>query len=64
MATKTPLIIEQFDRLPNKEGVLYELNEGEVVAMTEPVPRHNWVRDNIGVALRDFVHPRHLGRVC
>jgi len=63
MATKTLLTIEQFDQLPIREGILYELNEGEVVTMTEPRPRHNLVRDNIAAALRDFVHPRHLGTV-
>jgi Uma2 family endonuclease len=63
MATKTLLTVEQFDQLPIREGILYELNEGEVVTMTEPMPRHNWVRDNIAAALRDFIHPRHLGRV-
>ena len=63
MATKTLLTIEQFDELPVKEGILYELNEGGLVTMTEPMPRHNWVRDNIAAALRDFTHPRHLGRV-
>ena len=63
MATKTLLTIEQFDQLPMREGVLYELNEGEVVTMTEPRPRHNLVRDNIAAALRDFTHPRHLGTI-
>ena len=63
MATKTLLTIEQFDQLPVKEGVLYELNGGELVAVTEPMPRHNWVRDNIAAALRDFAHPRNFGRV-
>ena len=63
MATKTLLTIEQFDELPVKEGILYELNEGGLVTMTEPMPRHNWVRDNIAAALRDFAHARHLGRV-
>jgi Uma2 family endonuclease len=63
MATKTLLTIEQFDELPIIEGILYELNEGKVVTMTEPKPRHNLVRDNIAAALRDFAHPRNLGRV-
>ena len=63
MATKTLLTIEQFDELPVKEGVLYELNEGGLVTMTEPMPRHNWVRDNIAAALREYAHPRHFGRV-
>ncbi len=63
MATKAGLTIAQFDQLPIREGLLYELNEGEVATMTEPMPRHNWIRDNIAAALRDFVHPRRLGRV-
>jgi Uma2 family endonuclease len=64
MATKTLLTIEQFDRLPVKEGILYELNEGEVVTMTEPMPRHNFIRDNIADAVKDFIKPRKLGRVA
>lgn len=46
-----------------KEGVLYELNEGEVVTMTEPMPRDNWVRDNIARLTGNFVEERKLGRV-
>jgi Uma2 family endonuclease len=46
-----------------KEGVLYELNEGEVVTMTEPMPRHNWVRDNIARLTGNFVEERKLGTV-
>ena len=63
MATRTLLTLEQFDKLPIREGILYELNEGEVVTMTEPMPRHNWVRDNVAAALRGFAHSRKLGRV-
>jgi Uma2 family endonuclease len=63
MATKTLVTIEQFDQLPVQEGVLYELNEGEVVTLTERMPRHNLVRDNIAALLWDFAHPRNLGRV-
>ncbi len=63
MATKTLLTVEQFDQLPEKEGVLYELSEGELVVMTEPMPRHNIIRDNIAAALREFVHRGRLGKV-
>jgi Uma2 family endonuclease len=63
MATKTLLTIEQFDQLPITEGILYELNEGELVTMTEPMPRHNWVRDNVARLLGNFVEERKLGRV-
>jgi Uma2 family endonuclease len=63
MATKTLLTIEQFDQLPIIEGILYELNEGEVVTMTTPMPRHNLVRDNIARLMGNFVEERKLGRV-
>ncbi len=63
MATKTLLTVEQFDQLPVKEGILYELNEGEVVTITEPLPRHNWVRDNITHLMGIFVEERKLGKV-
>ena len=63
MGTKTLLTIEQFDLLPEKEGILYELSKGELVTMTEPMPRHNMIRDNIVAALRDFVQQHALGRV-
>jgi Uma2 family endonuclease len=63
MATKSLLTIEQFDQLPVQEGILYELNEGEVVTMIEPMPRHNWVRDNIARLTGNFVEERKLGRV-
>lgn len=64
MGTKTLLTIAQFDKLPEKEGILYELDEGEVVTMTEPMPRHNFKRDNIADALKEFIKPRKLGRVA
>ena len=63
MATKTLLTIEQFDQLPFKEGILYELNEGEVVIMTEPMPRHDRVRDKIARPMGNFVEARNFGEV-
>ncbi|HMD86126.1 MAG TPA: Uma2 family endonuclease, partial [Terriglobia bacterium] len=38
-------------------------NEGEVVTMTSPMPRHNLVRDNIARLMGNFVEERKLGRV-
>jgi Uma2 family endonuclease len=63
MGTQTLLTLEQFDQLPIVEGVRYELDEGELATMTEPMPRHNVVRDNVAAALRDFIRPLKLGRV-
>jgi len=61
MGTKTLMTIEQFDQLPEKEGILYELNEGELVTIPAPVLRHDLVRQNIWNALQKFVEPRALG---
>jgi len=63
LATETLLTIAQFDELPVKEGVLYELNEGGLVTMTEPMPRHNWIRDTVARLMGNFVEERKLGRV-
>lgn len=64
MATRTLMSIEQYDALPEKEGVKYELNEGELVTVS-PSPRllHNRVRDEIGFRLREYVQSRGLGEV-
>lgn len=64
MATRTLMSIEQYDALPEREGVKYELNEGELVTVS-PLPRlvHNRVRDEIGFRLREYVRSRQLGEV-
>jgi Uma2 family endonuclease len=58
------MTIEQYDALPEREGVKYELNEGELLAVS-PSPRlvHNRVRDEIGFRLREFVRSHQLGEV-
>ena len=63
MATQALLTLDQFDQLPVVEGVLYELDEGVVVTMPEPMPRHNVCRDRIGRVLGNFVEQHKLGMV-
>jgi len=63
MATETLLTLQQFDELPAKAGVLYEMNKGELVTMTEPMPRHNRVRDRVARRLGNYVEERKLGEV-
>ena len=63
MATKTLLTIEQFDQLPERDDVLYELDEGELIIMARPLPRHNLVRESAARHIGNFVEKRHLGRV-
>ena len=48
MATNTLLTLEDFDRLPDEEGVVYELDEGELIIMPPPAIIHN-------VNLQNFV---------
>jgi Uma2 family endonuclease len=62
MTTRTLMTIEQYDALPEREGVKYELNEGELLTVS-PSPRliHNRVRDEIGFRLREFARSRQLG---
>lgn len=62
MTIRTLMTIEQYDALPEMEGVKYELNEGELLTVS-PSPRlvHNRVRDEIGFRLREFLRSRQLG---
>jgi len=64
MATRTLMSIEQYDAVPEREGVKYELNEAELVTVS-PSSRllHNRVRDAIGFRLWEYVHSRGLGEV-
>ena len=64
MSTRTLMTIAQYDALPEREGVKYELNEGELLTVS-PSPRlvHNRVRDEIGFRLREYVRSRQLGEV-
>jgi Uma2 family endonuclease len=63
MATQTRLTLEQFDQLPVVEGVLYELDDGVLVTMAKPMPRHNVCRDRIGRLLGNFTDEHKLGTV-
>jgi Uma2 family endonuclease len=63
MATRTLLTIEQFDQLPEREDVIYELDEGELITMARPRARHNLVRESAARHIGNFVEDRHLGRV-
>ncbi|MGH9452745.1 MAG: Uma2 family endonuclease [Terriglobia bacterium] len=64
MTTKTLMSIQEYDALPEKEGVKYELNEGELITVT-PSPRlaHNRVRRRLDRNLTAFVEEHRLGEV-
>jgi Uma2 family endonuclease len=64
MGTTTKLLtFEQFEQLPEQEGITYELDEGELLMEPSPALRHNLIRQNIAVALIEFVKTHHLGVV-
>ncbi|HLI34084.1 MAG TPA: Uma2 family endonuclease [Terriglobia bacterium] len=64
MATKTLMSIEEYDALPEKEGVKCELNEGKLtVAIPSLRLVHNRVRDRLSRRLATFVEENGLGEV-
>jgi Uma2 family endonuclease len=66
MATKTLLTVEDYMRLPESVGtrdVRYELVEGELITVSPGMLPHNLVRDNVLVALKDFLATQKLGTV-
>ncbi len=61
--TTKSLTFEQFEQLPEREGVTYELDEGELLMEPSPALRPNLIRQNIAVALIEFVKSHHIGVV-
>jgi Uma2 family endonuclease len=63
MATKTLMTLEEFERLSSDDGVLYELDEGELVSMTFPMPKHARVQLALMLELGAFLKQRPLGEL-
>lgn len=63
MGTTTKLTFEEFQNLPEREGTIYELDEGELLMEASPALRHNFIRQQIAVKLIEFVKSRNLGVV-
>ena len=63
MGTTTRLTFEEFQRLPEREGAIYELDEGELLMEPSPAARHNLIRQRITMQLMQFVESKHLGIV-
>ena len=63
MAAKTTLTVDQFERMQPPDDGRCELDEGEVVFMTFPNPRHNRVVLKISLLLEIFVQEKDLGIV-
>ncbi len=62
VATRTLLTVEQFEQLPEREDVRYELDHGELIEVSGPSYQHNDIRDAILTALRTFLREHRLGK--
>jgi Uma2 family endonuclease len=62
MATKTLFTIEEFDALP-EDGCQHELNQGELVTMTLPMPRHNRVIRRIQLLIEWYLAKHPVGEL-
>jgi len=65
MATTTRMSLEEFLKLPEREGgtPIYELDEGELLMEASPTPRHNLIRARIFLRLLQFAKAHRLGHV-
>jgi Uma2 family endonuclease len=63
MGTTTKLSFEEFQKLPEREGIIYELDDGELLMEPSPAARHNLIRQRIALWLMQFVDSSHLGIV-
>jgi Uma2 family endonuclease len=61
MAT-TRISFEEYTRLPD-DGTRHELDEGELLMVPSPAPRHNLIRQRIAFKMAQFVTERKLGIV-
>lgn len=63
MGTITRMTFAEYEKLPEKEGVRYELDEGTLLMEPSPALRHNLIRQRIAEALTQFVRSHQLGVV-
>jgi Uma2 family endonuclease len=63
MGTTTKLTFQDWQRLPEREGTIYELDEGELLMEPSPALRHNLIRQRIATRLREYVESGRLGLV-
>jgi Uma2 family endonuclease len=65
MTSRTLLTIDEYNTLPEKEGVKYELDERELIAvLASPSLFHNMIRDRLGSKLYVFVEEHKLGLIA
>ena len=59
--TTTRLSFAEYAELPENDGVVYELDEGELLMEPSPALRHNLVRQRIAMRLMDSWRNTDLG---
>jgi Uma2 family endonuclease len=63
MSTTTLTTVEQFEQLPQEDGVRYELKDGELVRMANAKAGHEQTKSLILFALIPYVLENPIGRV-
>lgn len=63
MGTTTRITFAEYEKLPEKEGVRYELDEGTLLMEPSPALNHNLIRQRIALRLTEFVRIHSLGIV-
>ena len=64
MTTAALMTIEDFASLETADTDSYELVDGEPVSMASGKPRHNEVRDEIGIDLGNYFKRTGIGKIC
>ena len=63
MSTTTRMTFAEYEKLQDKEGVSYELDEGTLLMEPSPALNHNLIRQRIATRLTEFVSVHSLGIV-
>jgi Uma2 family endonuclease len=64
MGATAKISFEEFQNLPERQGTIYELDEGQLVMEPSPALRHNLIRQRIAVRLIQYLEAKHLGVVA
>src|SRR5260370_1185820 len=63
MGITTRITFQEFENLPEQEGVRYELDEGELLMEPSPTFRHNRIRERIGKWVWECVQTHRIGEI-
>ena len=63
MGARTLISVEEFDRLEEPDTMSYELDEGELIAMTKPRPLHNRIVLRLSAEMVKYLDSHPVGEV-